>query len=232
MIQHLLQLLDIALRQRDDARDQLQRLQNSLLPTIQAENSLTILQVLPNRLPLQIPETNTKESNSRTSCTCPHWYEYFAADRLSYQGFSNPCVADSRNVQPRRQPFQTGMHLSSEDEIIDRASAAIDSVLVRGKPLPPKGKLLQTVLEAGPLLQTFLVKPPLPRWRNPPPLLTMKRPFDFMEEINSPVRGPSSSSFDAISHGSPHTPSASSSSNVAGTPSPGLNSHYPLTYLY
>ncbi|CAH9108849.1 unnamed protein product [Cuscuta epithymum] len=40
--------------------------------------------------------------------------------------------------------------------------------LLKGKPLPQKGKLLQAVLDAGPLLQTVMVAGPLPRWRNPP----------------------------------------------------------------
>ncbi|CAA0811918.1 Protein of unknown function (DUF1635 [Striga hermonthica] len=40
--------------------------------------------------------------------------------------------------------------------------------LVRGRALPQKGKFLDAVLRAGPLLQTLLLAGPLPRWRNPP----------------------------------------------------------------
>ncbi|CAK9313402.1 unnamed protein product [Citrullus colocynthis] len=39
------------------------------------------------------------------------------------------------------------------------------------KPLPQKGKLLQAVIEAGPLLQNLLLAGPLPHWQHPPPLV-------------------------------------------------------------
>ncbi|CAM0957890.1 unnamed protein product [Alopecurus aequalis] len=48
------------------------------------------------------------------------------------------------------------------------ADAVLD-MLAGKKPLPPRGRLLQSVMEAGPLLQNLLVAGPLPRWRNPPP---------------------------------------------------------------
>nr|DAD41742.1 TPA_asm: hypothetical protein HUJ06_016065 [Nelumbo nucifera] len=38
------------------------------------------------------------------------------------------------------------------------------------RPLTEKGKLLQVVMKAGPLLQTLLLARPLPQWRDPPPL--------------------------------------------------------------
>ncbi|KAF9594205.1 hypothetical protein IFM89_028862, partial [Coptis chinensis] len=39
------------------------------------------------------------------------------------------------------------------------------------KPLPEKGKFLEAVMKAGPLLQTLLLAGPLPQWRHPPPRL-------------------------------------------------------------
>ncbi|KAM3399929.1 hypothetical protein ACQJBY_005039 [Aegilops geniculata] len=47
---------------------------------------------------------------------------------------------------------------------------AVLEMLAAKKPLPPRGRLLQSVMEAGPLLQNLLVAGPLPRWRNPPPV--------------------------------------------------------------
>nr|XP_025880403.1 uncharacterized protein LOC9269739 [Oryza sativa Japonica Group] len=35
--------------------------------------------------------------------------------------------------------------------------------------LPEKGRLVEAVVSAGPLLQTLLLAGPLPRWRHPPP---------------------------------------------------------------
>ncbi|XP_047070428.1 uncharacterized protein LOC124678603 isoform X2 [Lolium rigidum] len=49
------------------------------------------------------------------------------------------------------------------------ADAVLD-MLAGKRPLPPRGRLLQSVMEAGPLLQNLLVAGPLPRWRNPPPV--------------------------------------------------------------
>ncbi|GFZ12834.1 enabled-like protein [Actinidia rufa] len=45
------------------------------------------------------------------------------------------------------------------------------AVVVADKLLPEKGKLLEAVMGAGPLLQTLLVAGQMPRWRHPPPPL-------------------------------------------------------------
>ncbi|GMI86962.1 hypothetical protein like AT5G22930 [Hibiscus trionum] len=39
------------------------------------------------------------------------------------------------------------------------------------RPLPEKGRLLQAVKDAGPLLQNLLLAGPLPQWQHPPPQL-------------------------------------------------------------
>ncbi|KAE8713886.1 Detected protein of unknown function [Hibiscus syriacus] len=44
--------------------------------------------------------------------------------------------------------------------------------LAVNRPLPAKGKLLQAVKDAGPLLQNLLLAGPLPQWQHPPPQLT------------------------------------------------------------
>ncbi|OMP04192.1 hypothetical protein COLO4_09862 [Corchorus olitorius] len=44
--------------------------------------------------------------------------------------------------------------------------------LAANRPLPEKGKLLQAVKDAGPLLQNLLLAGPLPQWQHPPPQLT------------------------------------------------------------
>nr|CAD1828738.1 unnamed protein product [Ananas comosus var. bracteatus] len=63
----------------------------------------------------------------------------------------------------------------SSNSKYDHASAIIDRLAAK-KPLPQKGKLLQSVMEAGPLLQTLMVAGPLPSWRNPPPLQPLQVP--------------------------------------------------------
>ncbi|XP_022764600.1 putative uncharacterized protein DDB_G0272516 [Durio zibethinus] len=44
--------------------------------------------------------------------------------------------------------------------------------LAANRPLPEKGKLLQAVKDAGPLLQNLILAGPLPQWQHPPPQLT------------------------------------------------------------
>ncbi|KAK8643334.1 hypothetical protein V6N13_012637 [Hibiscus sabdariffa] len=44
--------------------------------------------------------------------------------------------------------------------------------LAANRQLPAKGKLLQAVKDAGPLLQNLLLAGPLPQWQHPPPQLT------------------------------------------------------------
>uniref|UniRef100_A0ACD5TYW8 Uncharacterized protein n=1 Tax=Avena sativa TaxID=4498 RepID=A0ACD5TYW8_AVESA len=51
-----------------------------------------------------------------------------------------------------------------------RGADAVLDMLAGKRPLPPRGRFLQSVMEAGPLLQNLLVAGPLPRWRNPPPV--------------------------------------------------------------
>jgi hypothetical protein len=58
---------------------------------------------------------------------------------------------------------------------IHPADAVIEN-FVKGKVLPQKGKLLQALMEARPLLQTLLLAGLLPRWRNSPPL----QPFNIV----------------------------------------------------
>ncbi|KAL4342645.1 hypothetical protein GQ457_08G001020 [Hibiscus cannabinus] len=58
---------------------------------------------------------------------------------------------------------------------IDSATVVINDI-AKWRTLPQKGKLLQAVTEAGPLLQTLILSGPLPCWRNPPPLQAFKIP--------------------------------------------------------
>jgi hypothetical protein len=53
---------------------------------------------------------------------------------------------------------------STEQEEED---AELEMALARR--LPEKGRLVEAVVSAGPLLQTLLLAGPLPRWRHPPP---------------------------------------------------------------
>ncbi|XWS56378.1 hypothetical protein CRYUN_Cryun09bG0080700 [Craigia yunnanensis] len=91
------------------------------------------------------------------------------------------------------KPGDSNKHISSSDSnrsII--SSSGLDSIpppvclplqpksplpqealkLAANRQLPEKGKLLEAVKEAGPLLQNLLLAGPLPQWQHPPPQLT------------------------------------------------------------
>ncbi|PKI39406.1 formin-F-like [Punica granatum] len=77
-------------------------------------------------------------------------------------GFSSSECEDSIVSSPVIHPTQPApSHLPR----------SLDSLLLPERPLPEKGKLLQTVMKAGPLLKTLLLAGPLPQWRHPPPPL-------------------------------------------------------------
>ncbi|XP_024004055.1 uncharacterized protein LOC18027483 [Eutrema salsugineum] len=141
-VKNLLNLLKLARQERDEAKDQLQK-----LLTIKPNSSIT-------------------ESNSHGSSPVDSFFE-----PASSPEFSNFNIVPEPVNKTRFQNRHVNRICNSQQRPvkIDPVEAIMDEI-VKGKTLPEKGKLLQTVMESGPLLQTLLVAGPLPRWRNPPPL--------------------------------------------------------------
>ncbi|KAJ4979072.1 hypothetical protein NE237_009852 [Protea cynaroides] len=199
-INQLLQLLNAAYRERDEARDQLQRLLSKTMP-----NSTTEICSIFKNLHSESPALKTKglnssytESDSLSEAYNHHSYGSSPVDSfvdaVSSPEMSNMNIGDSSNLGKAYQPiiqesnvpismdiFSSGNvyasigTISSGEHKVDHASSVIDN-LIKEKPLPLKGRLLQAVMEAGPLLQTLLVAGPLPRWQNPPPLQPFQIP--------------------------------------------------------
>ncbi|CAH9109087.1 unnamed protein product [Cuscuta epithymum] len=121
----LIQLLKITCKERDEAREQLQKLLSS-----------TGMTMMPS------------ESNVSSSV----------------ESFPDAAIVSSP-AQLLLQDCNSNnyVNISGNGETMGEMER-----LLKGKPLPQKGKLLQAVLDAGPLLQTVMVAGPLPRWRNPP----------------------------------------------------------------
>ncbi|KAE8655282.1 putative glucuronoxylan glucuronosyltransferase IRX7-like [Hibiscus syriacus] len=82
----------------------------------------------------------------------------------SNNGFSSSDCEGSIVSSPVQQP-----QLPPAPQCQSMAETTVE--LVPDKPLPEKGKLLQAVMKAGPLLQTLLLAGSLPQWRHPPPPL-------------------------------------------------------------
>ncbi|KAJ1375530.1 hypothetical protein SESBI_50907 [Sesbania bispinosa] len=173
-VKRLYKLLKRVCQERDEARDQLQMLMRNFQSSTPAETSSTIPQLDHPKHPIVL-QYNTKPSSVKStkvsdisSMTFPnHSCDLSLASPQSNEkhssiGLSLTRIAESSNLALPKQPNHQNGTIKAEIG----ASLVIDK-LACGKSLPQKGRLLQTVTEAGPLLHTLLV-PPLPQWKNPP----------------------------------------------------------------
>ncbi|CAL5028816.1 unnamed protein product [Urochloa decumbens] len=88
--------------------------------------------------------------------------------------------------------------------------------------LPEKGRLVEAVVSAGPLLQTLLLAGPLPRWRHPPPAAPADIPPFTPGGRQSPLKTDGSNSFSSASAGSS---SPESNCSGGGPPPPPAEAH-------
>ncbi|CAL5426634.1 unnamed protein product [Camellia sinensis] len=188
-MKQMLQLLKMACQERDEARDNLQKLLNKVIPSTASTEFFTPPPQFQPDSPLIKPTKANSSITESNSLSDAYNYQSHGSspvesffDAVSSPELSTINMSDSSNMAFVNQPFvqdYTGIvssnPVSSGTPKIDQGSLVIDSI-VKGKALPQKGKLLQAVLEAGTLLQTLLVAGPLPRWRNPPPLQTFHIP--------------------------------------------------------
>nr|XP_043611441.1 uncharacterized protein LOC122583064 [Erigeron canadensis] len=190
-MKQLLQLLKIACQERDEAKDQLQKLLNKIIPTNDQQIFNATTHSVPNcftgeqvqqqhQSPLMIPtkaNSSITESNSlseaynRSSSPVDSFFDPIQSPEFSNVNVESPYVQDFH----QNGPLSNGLNGSVNGLKVDQATLVMES-MIKGKPLPQKGNLLKTVVEAGPLLQTLLLAGPLPRWRNPPPLQTFHIP--------------------------------------------------------
>ena len=91
--------------------------------------------------------------------------------------FTSTSTSIPTNLPLKRSLLETleGHKTTSEEE----------SLLVT--PLPKKGKLLEAVARAGPLLQQLIVIGPLPNWKNPPPVMDIPMmPMSLLSNLSMP----------------------------------------------
>ncbi|KAH0716453.1 hypothetical protein KY284_009358 [Solanum tuberosum] len=157
-VKQLIQFLKMVCQERDEAKDQLHKLLNKF------DNNPPIMMMKSTKANSSITDqsnslSETYNYQSHYSSPVESFFDTVSSPELE---FSNINIADSNPVAYDN----CVTHLSPK---VDKASLVIES-FVKGKTLPQQGKLLQSVLEAGPLLQTLLVSGQLPQWRNPPQL--------------------------------------------------------------
>lgn len=163
-VKYLLNLLKLAYQERDEARDQLQKLLNKLMPSSPTTELQPMIPHHPQpESPLMIAAAKANSSITESSSLSDTLHGSSPLDpfidAVTSPEFSSINMADSgSNLGILNHPYVAK---------IDASATVIDK-LVEGKTLPQKGKLLEAVMESGPLLQTLFVAGPLPRWRNPP----------------------------------------------------------------
>lgn len=169
----LIYLLNFALKERDEAKNQLQNLLNT------TENNLTSIPHFHVDSPVPKPaakaNSSVTESNSLSDTYNYHSHGSSPVDCL-FDSVPSPeftninfVVSNNPLVQEPNATIHNSRVTSEVMPRFDEGSFVIDN-LARGRPLPQQGKFLQAVLDAGPLVHTLLMAGPLPRWRNPPQL--------------------------------------------------------------
>ncbi|GAU27205.1 hypothetical protein TSUD_107960 [Trifolium subterraneum] len=153
----LINMIEIANKERDQAREQLQNLKKKFVPS--NTNMFFDNNINNNNL---VMFHSTKANSSITESNSPS-HVSSPVEAVSSPEFSNVGVDSHNNMS-----FFKGSVNNKFDQVNDVGSAVIDS-LVRGKVLPQKGKLLDAVMNAGPLIQNLVLSGPLPDWKNPPP---------------------------------------------------------------
>ncbi|KAH0461341.1 hypothetical protein IEQ34_008916 [Dendrobium chrysotoxum] len=162
-INHLIRLLNAAIQERDEAREQLQLLQGY------QRQPETPLLLMPAKC-----SSSFADSESLSDIQNHHSYALSpvinsTGDGESITGIksSNICVDDFYDVMESKKS-EMNISVPSIRCKHDPIESKLDQLMK--KPLPEQGKLLEAVMAAGPLLCTLMVVGDLPQWRNPPPL--------------------------------------------------------------
>ncbi|KAG4948166.1 hypothetical protein JHK82_041345 [Glycine max] len=166
----LMNLLKMAYQERDEARQELQKLVKKLTPPALFEVPSMMMIHAPTKANSSITESN---STSHVSSSVDSLLDSVSPPEFSNMNNIN---VDSHNLGGYlKQPSVQNNLCVSQKRTCDVGDEVIEYI-AKGKVLPQKGNLLKAVMDAGPLLQTLLVAGPLPTWRNPPPLQNIKIP--------------------------------------------------------
>ncbi|CAJ1896774.1 unnamed protein product [Sphenostylis stenocarpa] len=185
-VKHLYKLLKKVCQERDEARDQLQLLIRNLQASTPVETTRIIPQVDQSYLQSETKPSmkSTKVSSSSSKVFSDHSCDLSLSNLQSNDKHSSmSLLSETRIVEPSNLTLSNHIKTDkgvSSASMIDSDSRVIDK-LVCGKPLPQKGRLLQSVTEAGPLLHTLLVAP-VPHWKNPPILSSLALPHGTQQD--------------------------------------------------
>ncbi|KAE9616632.1 hypothetical protein Lal_00034313 [Lupinus albus] len=181
----LFDLLMLAYGERDEARAELQKVMNKSMPSntshlqsifgcVQHENHYMF--------PAAKANSSITESNSLSHGSPPVDSFFETVSSPEFSNINNNNNNNNLSYSNLNQHLVPGFNNISASH--DAANAIIDSI-AKVRPLPQKGKLLEAVMDAGPLLQNVLLAGPIPTWRNPPPLQHIKVPPLTIKEYDT-----------------------------------------------
>lgn len=183
-IKKLVHLLQTACKERDDAKSQLSKLQQIMAFNKQNNNNNLVDHLIPFSPDSPLMTSNfAAKTNSAVTDSSSFSLETHTNNNKNKNNniVSSPVASspESSNIifstSTSTTTTTSPVVMNSTTKVVDRESMIIAS-LAKGKTLPQKGKLLQSVLGAGPLLSTLMVAGSLPEWRNPPAVLTHQIP--------------------------------------------------------
>ncbi|KAK1428755.1 hypothetical protein QVD17_17595 [Tagetes erecta] len=166
LMKQLLQSLKIACQERDEAKDQLQKLLNKINTSNDQQLFKMTNPLTPNCFDRLIPVKANSSFSESNSLSDAYNRSASPVDSL-FDPISSPEFSNVNVEAPFVQDYDQNGLVNVQK--VDQATLVMEG-MIKGKPLPQKGSLLEAVVEAGPLLQTLMLAGPLPRWRNPPSL--------------------------------------------------------------
>jgi len=178
----LFNLLKMAYQERDEARSDLVKLMNQLIPS--SSNNLQNVFDIQNHFTFPPSAIRACTSITKSDNTLSHGspqMEFLFDSSTEFTNINavNPIDKMSNLNQNLIQNFNFSAPsvsmIPSVKPMCDPAAAVIDR-LANERGLPQMGHLLQAVKDAGPLLNTLLLAGQLPTWVNPPPIEEIKVP--------------------------------------------------------
>ncbi|GMH13296.1 hypothetical protein Nepgr_015137 [Nepenthes gracilis] len=146
---HLKDLLAVTIRERDEAESKCRKL---LLENLSIQRQLEPRQQL---LP------------PKSAC-----FSRITSNEEKYRvGDTNTSFSSSDIEESIISPSCYPQPIDPQEPFSSQFGPQITLNSAKQRPLPEKGKLLEAVMGAGPLLQTLLLAGPLPQWQQPPPRL-------------------------------------------------------------
>ncbi|KAJ4866543.1 hypothetical protein Rs2_12256 [Raphanus sativus] len=155
----------LAVQERDEARE---HLKHSLAELSQLRELYDAVLLTEQQMITYYPE-----AIDVTTCHQKCNYDHFPGDYPSR--FLSPSPSDPvSNLSVDSSPLDLSVPANQSRSVVAENMRDYETIVLEtiGGTLPEYGKFLQAVSEAGSLVESLLVTGPVPKWRNPPVLLS------------------------------------------------------------